>query len=154
MKIIEVTNENVHVLQNLAQAYEAEFSAMTRKTPDQDGIFRLDTPPDALHTGYLLFDNDLPVGFGIIGLVEGRNDVAEFYVIPSVRGQGLGESFAHRLFSMHEGEWQVRQIEGAQKATDFWRKTISTYTNGQFTESIVDDADWGKVTRQLFSSKQ
>jgi hypothetical protein len=46
----------------------------------------------------------------------------------------------------------VRQIEGAEHAKAFWRKTISRYTHNGYIEVIVNDADWGVVTLQRFVS--
>lgn len=41
--LIEIANKNQHILNNLLQFYEAEFSAITKKLPDENGIFQLDT---------------------------------------------------------------------------------------------------------------
>ena len=43
MEVIPVGTANRDVYNNLAQGYEAEFSAITGKKPDACGIFRLDT---------------------------------------------------------------------------------------------------------------
>jgi hypothetical protein len=52
---------------------------------------------------------------------------------------------------MYPGAWQVRQIEGANSATSFWRATIKKFTHDNFIEKIIDDKVWGKVTCQYFS---
>lgn len=151
MNIISVSDINKHVLLNLMQAYEAEFSAITQKVPDSEGVFELDTVLDEFHDGYLLYVDDSPVGFAIKGVEGRRHDVSEFYVIPSKRGKNIGCDFACQLFAMYTGEWQVRQIKGAEKAKAFWRKVISQYTGNNYEESEVDDKYWGRVTRQVFS---
>jgi len=146
---IDKDNEVVYL--NLVQAYEAEFSDLTKEVPDESGLFKVQTTIDQYHSGYLVYDNIIPVGFVVF--TEGEvNDVAEFYIIPSRRHKGFGKELAHYTFKRHPGKWQVRQIEGAAKATAFWRKTIEQFTNGKFHEDIVDDEFWGKVTRQVFEA--
>jgi len=43
MELVEVTEVNKSVYLNLAQSYEGEFSAITGKKPDENGLFELDT---------------------------------------------------------------------------------------------------------------
>ena len=38
-KLVRMDRSNASVLANLAQAYEAEFSKITLKMPDQAGVF-------------------------------------------------------------------------------------------------------------------
>lgn len=156
MKIVKVSSANeATVLLNLMQGYEAEFSAITQKTPQPDGLFALDTPLDDEHEAFLYLEtNDTPIGFCIIGKVENRHDVSEFYIVPSKRSKKAGRDLACAIFDMYSGEWQVRQIAGADKAYDFWNKTISYYTNGQYTNSTLNDPYWGFVRIQHFTSKR
>jgi predicted acetyltransferase len=153
MDIRTVSQDTVQVLLNLMQAYEAEFSAITAKLPQSDGLFSLDTPIDDDHNGWLLYDRGAPVGFAITGLHSNRHDISDFYVIPALRGHGLGMRFAHKIFGLHPGLWQVRQISGADSAINFWRKTISIFTHGAFLETTEEDEYWGRVTVQRFVSK-
>ena len=153
MDIRLVTENNIDILFNLAQAYEAEFSAITRKMPNKQGFFLLDTIPDDSHVGYLLYEKELPVGFCIADVNSAISDIAEFYIVPCLRLQNLGMRFAHAIFDKYPGAWQVRQIEGAVSACHFWRKVISFYTNNNFTQEVVKDPKWGIVTRQSFCTK-
>lgn len=153
MNIHLINKDNLPILLNLVQAYEAEFSLITNKNPGPNGIYPMDTPCDEDHPSFLLYDNSTPIAFCIKGTHDGRHDIAEFFVIPTYRKNGIGQKFAIEIFKKYPGNWQVRQIDGAHKATDFWRKTIRAFTNNNFSESIVDDPYWGKVTRQTFISK-
>ena len=54
MEVREVTAGNAQVYLNLCQAYEAEFSAITGRLPDQDGLFALDTVLGGEVKGFLL----------------------------------------------------------------------------------------------------
>lgn len=50
-----VGDYNIDVLLNLSQAYEAEFSSITGKRPNEDGVFTLDTMPYDPYIGYILY---------------------------------------------------------------------------------------------------
>ena len=152
ISLASVTSENIHILLNLAQAYEAEFSAITKKKPNNDGVFVLDAMPQAPFLGYILYHAEIPIGFSVINVKSTPKDIAEFYVIPAMRHQKIGMKFAHSIFSKHPGAWQVRQIQGATNAVKFWQHTISIYTNNNYEEEIVDDPYWGMVTKQNFSA--
>lgn len=145
------TTQDQEILTNLLQAYEAEFSAITNKFPNRQGLFLPDTQVDQDHDGYLVFNQEqLPLGFCIKGMVGPVHDVSEFYVIPAARHQGVGLFLALSVFEMYPGAWQVRQILGADKARQFWLKTLQHQTQGQFSERLAEDAFWGKVYLQEF----
>jgi predicted acetyltransferase len=112
----------------------------------------LDTLPTAPYEGYFLYKNATPIGFAIINISSTPHDVAEFYIIPSARRNGSGQIFAHHIFAKYPGSWQVRQISGADLAIKFWRKVISSFRDGKFTEEVVNDPEWGVVTKQSFRS--
>lgn len=152
MKIVDVNKNNVSILLNLAQAYEAEFSPITKKNPLSNGLYALDTNWDSDHPAFLLFDNEIPIGFCIKATVDFRHDISEFYVIPTYRSKGVAKFFAFEIFKKYAGDWQVRQIQGADQAVIFWRTIINEFTSGHFFESQVDDIYWGTVTRQIFKS--
>lgn len=152
MEIVQVTEINKNILLNLVQAYEAEFSYITKKTPGPDGVYPLDTLIDVDHPSFLLYIDRIPVGFCIKGTCDGIHDISEFYVVPSHRFSNIGEKFALKIFQEYSGKWQVRQIEGADKATRFWRKAIGNFTSGKFIEETTQDSYWGKITRQSFES--
>lgn len=154
LQIIKVENEYEKVYANLIQAYEAEFSTITLKKPGKDGLFILDTNLGPQVHGYLLYEADLPIGFIAVLLKDRpRFEVCEFYIVPSCRRLKFGEKFAHTIFDMYQGEWEVKQIAGATFAHKFWKQTISNYTKSNFEEDIFEDAYWGKVRLQKFKSR-
>lgn len=151
MKVLKVTPENVHIYNNLAQAYEAEFSPITGKFPNQDGLFSLDTPIDDTHIGYLGYDGDRVVGFANIGVKPANCfEVCEYYILPVYRKKKVGTILIHAIWSQYGGKWEVKQIAGAEYATVFWQKAIGLYNDTVFEESQYTDPYWGKVTRQVF----
>lgn len=75
-------------------------------------------------------------------------DMAEFFVLRRHRRAGVGSEAARRIFAMHRGRWEVRQRSENVAATAFWRRVIGEYSNGTFTEAILDDTSWcGPVQR-------
>lgn len=151
MKIVAVNEENMSVYLNLAQCYEAEFSALTGKRADAKGIFALDTRLCETTKGFLLIIDESPVALAAIAFKENScYEVCEFYVVPSSRNSSTGMHFAHLLWKMFPGEWETKQIAGAQGATEFWRKSIRAFGQGRYEEQSYEDSYWGSVTRQRF----
>lgn len=152
MQIIPVTEKNLDIYHNLAQCYEAEFSPLTGKRPDSSGIFSLDTHIGENVFGYLLHIDAVPAG---LAAIKRQNDehfeMCEFYVVPAFRNNAAGKRFAHTIWKLHSGTWEIKQIDGADYATKFWRKTISQYNETPFSEERYDDAYWGSVIRQQFT---
>jgi|FLOH01.1.fsa_nt_gi predicted acetyltransferase len=151
MEVIPVGTANRDVYNNLAQGYEAEFSAITGKKPDARGIFRLDTRIGDDVRAFLLSVGDVPAGLIAVRTKDdGSYEVAEFYVVPSFRKQAWGREFAHAIWRNLPGSWEIKQIAGAEYAAEFWRKAIGAFPQTDFREDRFDDLYWGKVTRQRF----
>lgn len=182
MKITQVTAVTQSVYLNLMQGYEAEFSAITRKLPDENGLFALDTHlstallectpghfPDELSDdgviAFLAWQDGVPIGFMTIALSPGQQfEVCEFYIVPGARHKKLGTALAAKVWGRFPGTWVVKQIEGAEYATRFWRRCIGEFLRrgdvdkiGVSTEEAYGfeqdqfvDPYWGLVTRQTF----
>ncbi len=149
--IVEIEQQHLMIFKNLAQAYEAEFSKLTHKMPDTNGLFNIDTFPSAPYVGYLLYYQQRPVGFCVANVETELKYMAEFYIVPVMRKKNLGFCFAAMIFDQHPGQWQVRQIAGADDALHFWRRVITQYTQNHYEESVVEDMHWGTVTQQRFN---
>lgn len=153
MEIVKVNDENLNVYLNLVQSYEGEFSSITKKKPNENGLFALDVEIGENVKGFLVYVDLLPAGFAAVAVKpENYYEICEFYIAPYYRRNSLGTKFAHALWRSYPGNWEVKQISGAEYATKFWRKTISSFTQNVFSESQFDDPYWGKVTRQTFLS--
>lgn len=152
MNIIPINDHNLFIYNNLAQCYEAEFSPLTRKKPDDSGRFELDTHITENIVGYLLYIDETPAGLAAIKCEKNNHfEVCEFYIVPYFRNNATGMRFAHAIWERHHGTWEIKQIEGAGYASTFWRKTISRYNNTHYLEEKYNDPYWGSVTRQIFS---
>lgn len=152
MKIVTVGEANLVVYLNLAQSYEGEFSGITKKRPNARGLFELDTQLKEDTKGYLLYVDGIPAGLAAVAMRSPKKyEVCEFYVVPFFRNQYFGMRFAHGLWQMLPGSWEVKQISGAEYAIVFWRKAISKFAHRDFSEDRYEDPYWGWVTRQRFS---
>src|SRR6476469_8723826 len=98
MNYIPITQENQNIFDVFEQDYEAEFSSITRKEPDAEGRFAIEADWRPPNSGLYLFIADKPAGFSVRSLVDGRSDMAEFYILPCYRKQGYGKLFAFKMF--------------------------------------------------------
>lgn len=149
----KITDSNSSIFDQLIQEYEEEFASITGKKKNQDGKYPLDSDWKSPNEGFYWLEKNKIVGFCVKGNNKGCLDIFEFYVIPAFRGKGIGEKMAFAVFDTYPGKWQVRQIEGADEAREFWRKTISKYTSGDFKENTSIDPYWGPITCQRFESR-
>lgn len=152
MNITPVTDHNLSIYHNLAQCYEAEFSPLTGKKPNASGIFELDTQISGNVIGYLLYIDETPAGLAAIKCKENSHfEVCEFYIVPYFRNSATGTQFAHTIWRRHNGIWEIKQIEGADYATAFWRKAIQRFNDTPFSEDHYNDPYWGNVIHQTFT---
>lgn len=75
--------------------------------------------------------------------------IAEFYVKPDFRRKGIGKKVAFQLFKTYKGKWEIRQQFNNQKAQLFWTTIIEEFTNGNFTNGIIEKNDC-KINIQTF----
>ncbi len=152
MTLVTVTQANLNIYLNLAQCYEAEFSAITLKKPNEMGIFELDTLIGEGVSGLLLMADGVPSAIAAIGIKgDERYEVCEFYVVPSFRKNSTGMKFAHMIWKKYPGAWEIKQIKGAEYASEFWRKSITAFEQTAYKEDRYEDRYWGIVTRQQFT---
>lgn len=136
---------------NLQGYYEAEFSFITQNDVDELGQFDLKSLQKSWNNynydAYLLYSKSTPIGLCVVNLSsqisfgENTKDIAEFYILPKYRNKGAGLWFAHTLFNLYPGQWEIRQLKNAEQARKFWLKTIESYTK-QYKESFIDDQIW------------
>ena len=147
---------------HLQQLYEFEFSPVTGSSVNKDGLYdqeiiRKEWSPHGVDI-YILYHESNPLGFAVVNLAgiidksPETKDIAEFFILPEYRGKGIGEWFAHAIFDLYTGTWEVRQLSGLDKARSFWIKTIDKYTCGNFKETKLSDDQW-KGSIQRFKSR-
>jgi predicted acetyltransferase len=156
--VVRAARSDQPVLQDLLQLYAYDFSEILRTEVGDNG--RFPDPPldaywrDAGRFPFLLRADGHLAGFALvhrgsrISNDEDVWDMAEFFVLRRHRRAHVGMRAAHHLFAMHPGRWEIRQRRENTFATLFWRRAVSTYTNGSFSDELLDDAIWqGPVQR-------
>lgn len=150
LSLKEVCDSNLSTYLNLAQAYEAEFSPMTKKNPNLKGLYELDTTVGGEVKAYILQDSTNAIGFAAASVPEeGTKDLREFYVVPTMRGKKIGTYLAGQVFAFYPGKWTVKQLEQAIHATSFWHQAL-TELGISYEETIFMDEYWGRVVMQTF----
>jgi predicted acetyltransferase len=79
-------------------------------------------------------------------------NMAEFFILAKFQGKGIGQSIAHELWKTHSGCWEVSIIPENKPALAFWRRAISAFTKGSYTEEIKEiDYDKSQSKRIILS---
>lgn len=144
------------ILAELMQAYLAGFAEFEDVEQDADGRYHYPYLAfyweDPNRYPFLFRDCDQVVGFALcrfdIDPVSGREsmEVAEFYVDPQHRRQGLGREAATRLWDLFPGRWVARVLKSNKNAIPFWRTIIDKYTEGRFEEQRPATPVGGAIT--------
>jgi predicted acetyltransferase len=153
LKIERVTPSTRAAFLALSQNYEAEFSKITGKQPNHAGLYEITDEQRGHYEAWTCFVGQQIIGFAVVDISREKNDVAEFYIIPTHRKQKFGHQFASQLFDQYPGPWQVRQIMGAEYAREFWVAVIKQYSSDHFSNETEKDCEWGEVYIQKFTSR-
>jgi predicted acetyltransferase len=84
-------------------------------------------------------------------------DMGEFFILGKYQGLGIGQHVAHQLFGQFRGRWIIRQILSNRPAQNFWRRTVTKYTGGDFVEDTIiagpSDGPYKMICQRFDSSK-
>lgn len=149
IEIIRTKDTNSGPFFHLQQLYEFEFSPITKNVLNEDGLYDhislQKSWNDNNYQAYLFLHNKKPAGFCVVNLNsqidfdQNTKDIAEFFIMPNLRGKNIGEKLAHQIFDLYRGKWEVRQLPEAVLARKFWLKTIQNYTNSRFEEKRLEN---------------
>jgi len=99
---------------------------------------------DPSRTPYLVTHDDQIAGFALINQVSHSGQpvdaaIAEFYVTPKTRKQGIGRTAALTAFAAHPGQWEMWVSKANAPAQAFWKQTTNA---PQITDhKTLDDED-------------
>jgi predicted acetyltransferase len=135
LDIYRASVDEQHIIANLLQLYIYEFSALLGIDVERDGRFPWDGLEEywddkSLHP-YLFKANTKLAGFALIqrtSVVTGDPnvwDMEDFFVVEKYRRSGVGSAVISHLFREFVGPWEVRVLEGNDRALEFWRHVIS-----------------------------
>ena len=137
-----VSFEDKEVLYRLLQYSLFEESETDLNEMNSDGIFEYHYFDSYFQSEerYAFFIKEKQshrlLGFVMVNdYVEGFDNgksIAEFLVIPKYRRLKIGERVAYEVFDMFATNWEVKPSLGSDKAYNFWLKTITKYTNGNY----------------------
>ncbi|GAB3402974.1 GNAT family N-acetyltransferase [Flindersiella endophytica] len=136
-----VAPDNHSVIERLWEFYCHDLSEF-RGTPLQpDGTFGVGRLPLFFDSpdrrAYLARDEkERPIGFVLIrGLTqEDRMVIGEFFVVRSVRRQGVGHQVALSMFERHPGRWAIPFQEENAGAAKFWRRVATAVAGNDWEE--------------------
>ena len=140
------TEKDAQVLRDLLEKYVSELSGMFGIRPGPDGRFGYDklplywSEPDT-HFAFYIRLRGQAVGFALVTRGSPATDdpadldVAEFFVLASHRGAGVGRRGAFLLWNQLPGHWVVRVSEANQAGLRFWESAIREYATGPVTVS-------------------
>lgn len=138
------------------QLYLHDMSEFTNEAPNESGLYvskYLDLYwTDSDRFPYIILENQKPIGFALVRELDLNSfSIAEFFIIKHARSKGYGITAAKEIFNKHDGLWHVAQIEENIPAQRFWRKVISSYTNGDYEEKWSGSSPKGPL--QTFKTK-
>lgn len=166
VRLIQADYEDKSLIRNLMQFYLYEITAFDGARPNRHGLFEyryLDHywTKDGIDAGrvpFLIHAGDDVAGFAlknrwsVVSRSPDASTVAEFFVLPPWRRQGVGQAAAIALFDRCPGRWEVRELRANRSAQRFWRAVINAYTAGDFQDLDVANDEWdGPI--QVFSAR-
>ena len=130
------------------------FSVLGADNPREHEIFANWFSNDQSHPLLILKGADA-VGFALVtrpriqaaGERSVNYHMSEFFVRKAYRRIGIGRDAATLIFDRFAGAWEIVEYQRNPGAVAFWRRVLTTYSNGQFTERSRN----GEV-RQRFNS--
>lgn len=148
-EIQEVKEQDKEVIYNLMQLYTYELSFFEDETTDfkllDSGLYVMSKyvemywTSDKRHPYILKCDNEL-AGFVLARYNEdGKNEIAEFFVLNKYRRSGAGKFMANEMFELYKGPWEVRTLLKNERAQNFWRNVIRDFSNNNFEEKLIRD---------------
>ena len=125
MELHSYSPEDRPLLDRLWQLYKHDLSEFRHASIGVDGSFptrvldgHLGDPERRIH---LLRRGETPLGFAVVSRREGAWFMADFFVLRSIRREGVGTAAARRLLTAHPGVWRIVFQEENPAAARFWR---------------------------------
>ncbi len=148
--------DNKFIINNIYPLYLYDLEEIRNVYPNRYGVFEDDSIKtleeqisifdiwwnrEGILFPYLIIVDELPAGFVLVAtppyLVDDSDFmINEMFVMRQFRGKGVGEYAARAIFNKHLGNWMLftTPTDSNLKTINFWRKTLSNYTNNQFIE--------------------
>jgi len=133
------------VLANLMQLYLYDTSEYVGANVNLSGVFETtELEPYWVFSNrypYLFTISDQLAGFALLSEPnEHVYELTEFFILRSMRRKGIGRAAANQLFTLFPGAWHIGHDERNVSAQNYWRRTIDSFTNGKFEQSMSNDS--------------
>lgn len=146
VEMSDVEPTDLPIVLNLVPHYVYDMSEWMGWNCNADGTYDgCDDLPEYLSEPwgslYVLRVNDRLAGFTSVRRLSespASFDMGEFFVIRKFRRKGVGKEAAEQLFERFRGDWQIRCFVENTPAVEFWRSVVSSYSRGEYRESIED----------------
>lgn len=111
---------------------------------------------DPTRKAFIIKVNNELAGFVLLDQIGTSLDInwnmGEFFILGKFQGTGVGRQVAHQIWNMYPGSWEISVIPENKQALTFWRKAISSFTDGEYSEEIkVVDYDPDQPNRYIFN---
>lgn len=149
--VVEATLKDYPLIQNMARFYVYDLSRTcghisTDWALPADGLYEcFDFKiyfEDPRRKPYLVKVYDEIAGFVLLNreTIDKTHtwNMGEFFILAKFQDKRIGERVAHMIWNQHPGIWEVSVIPENIKGYTFWKKTISYYKRGLFTEIIKE----------------
>ncbi len=145
VSLIKAHEEDHPVIQNMARFYVYDMSRFCGHLPGwecpDDGLFECFDLKDYFthpnHAFFIMVGKE-KAGFAFINKIGSTLDVdwnvGDFFILAKFQKSGIGQEIAETIFQKYPGIWEVASIPENSRALYFWRKVVSSYTNGKFSE--------------------
>lgn len=145
--VTQASLDDKPLLQRLMEFYQYDFSEYENSDLDSRGMYGyawLDHywSEEGRYPFLVRVDGQL-AGFVLVNqftlLPTSEWSIAEFFIMRKYRRKGVGKTVAFSIFDKFRGVWETFQLDNNIPAQHFWRKVISEYTNGQYTETFLEN---------------
>ena len=138
------------LIQRLMELYQYDFSETEGNDLDKHGCFGYPYLDyywvENGRYPFLVYVNGKVAGFVLVNhhtYLPGNDvSIAEFFVMRKYRKQGIGKTVAFQIFDKFSEKWEIQETETNVGAQHFWRKVVAAYTNGRYTEVMMNDERW------------
>ena len=135
-RLVPATLADYPLLQNMVAFYEYEMSPYCDFSPDWLKSYFEETDRHA----FIIKVGQENAGFALINKVGTTPDidwnVGEFFILAKFQGQSTGLQSALQILDQFSGIWEITVIPENKGALSFWRKVLTRYTGGHFSEEI------------------
>jgi predicted acetyltransferase len=101
----------------------------------EEGFFAFVVTVDGKLAGFVLVNNE-------VYLPDNERSISEFFIVRKYRRRSIGRHVAFEVFNSLPGKWEVAELENSYPSQEFWRKVIAEYTQGAFSETVLDNDEW------------